>query len=84
MLGIANNGYLGIHVRDMLVTPPTSFFTQRSNDISKGMQALDVLRLFRPILVIPGSALLKSLRTSEIDEVERIFAGVPARDVLSR
>jgi hypothetical protein len=68
----------------MLITLPISFLTQRSNNIPKGTQTLvDVLRLFQPILVISSPALLKSFRTSEIDEVERTFAGVPTREVLS-
>ena len=55
----------------MLVALPISLLTQRGNDISEGTQTLiDVLRLFQPIFVVPSPALLKSLRTSEIDEVE--------------
>ena len=68
----------------MLVALPVALLTQRSNNISEGTQTLiDVLRLFQPIFVVPSPALLKSFRTSEIDEVERTFAGIPTRDVLS-
>ena len=85
VLAISSKGYLGIPVGDMLVTLPISFFTQRSDYISKGTQTLvDILRLFQPILIIPCPALLKPLRTSEIDEVERAFASIPTRNVLSR
>ena len=85
MLGIANKGYLRVPVRDMFVALPISFLAQRSNYISKGTQTLvDVLRLFQPILIIPCPALFKPLRTSEIDEVERTFASIPTRNVLSR
>ena len=69
----------------MFVTLSIPFLTQRGDDISKGAQTLvDVLRLFQPILVIPSPALLKSLRTSEIDEVERTLTGITTREVLSR
>jgi len=68
----------------MLITLPISFLAQRGNDISKGTQTLiDILSLFQPILVIPSPALLESFRTSEIDEVERTFAGISTRSVLS-
>ena len=63
----------------MLIALSIPLFTQRSDDISKGTQTfIDVLRLFQPILVISSPALLKSLRTGEIDEVERTFAGFPS------
>ena len=81
---IANKAYLRVPVRDMFVTLPISFLTQRSDDISKGTQTLiDVLRLFQSIFVVPSPTLLKSFRTGEIDEVERSFAGIPTREVLS-
>lgn len=66
-----NMDYLGVPVRDMFITLPISFLTQRGNNISKCAQTLvDVLCLFQPILIIPCPALLKSFRTSEINEVE--------------
>jgi len=70
-LAIENKGYLGVPVRDMLITLPIPLLTQRGNNISESTQALvDILRLFQPILVIPSSALLEPFRTSEIDKVE--------------
>ena len=85
MLGILSKLYLRVPIRDVLVTLPISLLAQRGDNISEGTQTLiDVLRLFQPIFVVPSSALLKSFRTSEIDEVERTFAGVPACEVLPR
>jgi hypothetical protein len=84
VLAITKQGYLGVPVRDMLVTLPISFLTQRSNNISKSAQTLvDVLRLFQPIFVVPSPTLFEPFRTSEIDEVERTLAGITTRDVLS-
>ena len=77
--------YLGVPVWNMLVALSVSFLTQCGDNISKSTQTpVDILRLLQSILVIPGSALLQSFRTSEIDKVERTFAGVPGRWVLSR
>ena len=68
----------------MLVAFPVSLLTQRSDNVPEGTQTLvDVLRFFQPIFVVPSPALLKSLRTSEIDEVQGTFAGIPTREVLS-
>lgn len=78
VFAIGNRGYLGVPIRDVLVTLSISFLTQRGDDISKSTQApVDILRLFQPILIIPRPTLLESFRTSEIDEVERTFAGLP-------
>lgn len=42
----ANRNYLRVPIRNMFIILPVTFFTQGSDDISKGTQALvDVLRL---------------------------------------
>ena len=82
---IAVEDYLGVPIRDMLVILSFALLTQRSNHIPEGTQAfVDILGFFQPILVIPSPALLESFRTSEVDEVERTFAGIPTRGVLPR
>jgi len=84
VLEIANKGYLGISVRNVFIGLSISFLTQRSDDISESAQALVyILSFFQSILVIPSSTFLKSFRTSEVNKVERAFASISTRGILS-
>ena len=91
-LVVSRSVYLGIvngapwsTCRDMLIALSVSFLTQCGNEISNGTQApVDIPHFLRPIVVVPRSALLQSFRTSEIDKVERTFAGIPTRWIPSR
>jgi len=84
VLEIANKGYLGIPVRNVFIALSISFLTQRSDDIPKSAQALVyILSFFQSILVIPSPTLLKSFRTSEVNKVERAFASISTRGILS-